>query len=90
MNLNRETDAYKAALAAELHRLRAASGLSMTRLAENAGLSQPMIAFVEKEVKAPSVDSLYRLSRALGTTPGEILTTVDKAVTKERAKKHGS
>ena len=61
----------------------------MTRLAETAGLTQPMIAFIEKEVKAPTVDSLFRLATALGTTPGEILTAVDKiaAITPPVARK---
>lgn len=80
MNLDKETDAYKAALAAELRRLREDAGLSQTRLASDAGLTQPMIAFVEKEVKAPNVASLFRIARALGTTPGVILAAVDARI----------
>jgi transcriptional regulator with XRE-family HTH domain len=91
MQLDRETEAYEAALAAELRRLRNEAGLSQTRLASDAGLTQPMIAFVEKEIKTPTVSSLYRLARVLGTTPGAILTAVDaslvKAAKRPRTKK---
>ena len=80
MKLDQETAAYEAALANELRRLREEKGLSQTRLAADAGLTQPMVAFVENDTKTPTVSSLYRLARALGTTPGAILTATDAVV----------
>ena len=87
MKLDRDTESYERALAAELRRLRLEAGLSQIRLAADAGLTQPMVASVEKELKTPTVSSLYRLARALGTTPGAILSATDAAVAAKSAGK---
>lgn len=49
------------------HRL--AHGLTLVALAERAALSQPFLSQVENDRARPSVDSLYRIATALGTTP---------------------
>ncbi len=41
-------------------------GLSMTVLGERAGLSQQMVSYVERGLRNPSLDTLLRLSGALG------------------------
>ena len=40
--------------------------LSMTKMAERAGLSQQMISYVERELRNPSLDTLLRMTGALG------------------------
>lgn len=46
--------------------LRASTGLSQSALARAAGTSQPTIAAYEANRKAPSIDTLQRLARAVG------------------------
>ncbi len=49
-----------------VRRLRASTGLSQSALARAAGTSQPTIAAYEANRKAPSIDTLQRLARAVG------------------------
>ncbi|MDR3228632.1 MAG: helix-turn-helix transcriptional regulator [Puniceicoccales bacterium] len=58
--------------------------MSLNRLAEMSGLSQPMIGFIEKGTSVPTVASLYRIARALGVGVGEIVAAVDAAVAEAR------
>lgn len=44
-------------------------GLTLVALAERAGLSQPFLSQVENGRATPSMESLYRIATALGTTP---------------------
>jgi transcriptional regulator with XRE-family HTH domain len=44
---------------------RVRQGLSMTRLAEKSGLSQPMVSYVEREMRNPTLDTLLRIAIAL-------------------------
>lgn len=54
---------------AEMARLLRASrerqGLSMTSVAERAGLSQQMVSFVERGLRKPTLDTLLRITEAL-------------------------
>ena len=40
-------------------------GLSRTALAHRAGLSQPMMSYVERELRKPTLDTLLRITVAL-------------------------
>jgi transcriptional regulator with XRE-family HTH domain len=40
-------------------------GVSMNVLAERAGLSQPMISLVERDLRNPTLDTLLRIANAL-------------------------
>ena len=40
-------------------------GLSMTELAERAGLSQQMVSYVERELRNPTLETLLRITDAL-------------------------
>ena len=40
-------------------------GLSLNLVAERAGLSRPMISFVENETRGPTLDTLLRITEAL-------------------------
>lgn len=74
--IERQTKAYRKALSQELKRLRIAAGLSVNRLAEDAHLSQAMISLIESDQRGPSVETLFRIALALGTTPDEILRAI--------------
>jgi len=57
---------FCAAVARLLREERERQGLSMTRLAERSGLSQQMISYVEREIRIPGLDTLLRMTDALG------------------------
>lgn len=48
-----------------LREAREQRGLSMTRLAEQAGLSHAMISFIERGLRKPTVDSVLRIAEVL-------------------------
>ncbi len=53
--------------------------VSMTRLAELAGLSQGMISLVEHEHRNPSLDTLLRICGALGIELSTVLAKAERA-----------
>jgi transcriptional regulator with XRE-family HTH domain len=61
-------------------------GISMTRLAEMAGLSQGMISLVEHEHRNPSLDTMLRMCAPLHVRLSDVLIraerTAEKAVRK--------
>ena len=60
---------------------REAKGLSMTVLAAEAGLSQPMVGFIEQRRRNPTLDTLLRISEVLEI---DITTVIRRA--QKRAK----
>jgi len=58
--------------------------MSMTALAERAGLSRTMIRFVEQEVRNPTLETLLRMTSALEVDLGEV---IQKATTAAHKKK---
>lgn len=56
-----------------LRRVRNASGLSQEKLAEKAGVSKLTILRIEKRSKPTTLQTLGKLSRALGVDPDELL-----------------
>jgi transcriptional regulator with XRE-family HTH domain len=56
-----------------LHEERKRKTLSMTRLAEQAGLSQAMISLVERDLRNPTLDTLLRITDVLELELSEIL-----------------
>ena len=59
-------------------------GLSMTVLAQKAGLSQAMISFVEREIRNPSLDTLLRIAEVFDLELGDIIKRAYKAATKSK------
>ena len=47
--------------------------LSMTVLAERAGLSQQSVSYVEREMRIPNLDTLLRITGVLGVELDEII-----------------
>jgi ribosome-binding protein aMBF1 (putative translation factor) len=71
--VTRDTDAFVEALAAVLRTTREEQRMSKTELAARAGLSQPHIGFVERGIRVPTVDSLKRISIALGLSATDLV-----------------
>lgn len=67
-----------AALGEAIRRARVERGLSQEALADSAGLHVTHLGGLERGVRNPSYATLVRLSRALSTTPGALLTTADE------------
>lgn len=49
-------------------------GMSMTRLAAEAGLSHAMISLTERSLRKPTLDTLLRVSESLEINLAEVLT----------------
>ena len=64
-----------------LRQERERQGISMTSLAEKAGLSQQMVSYVERELRNPTLDTLLRITDALGV---ELSTLIKRAETAHR------
>lgn len=54
-------------------RMREKRGLSQGELAERVGVSQSMIAYIERGFKQPSVTVLKRIAKEFGCTVDELL-----------------
>ena len=72
-----DPDSVRQAVCAEVARLlreeRLRQGLSMTALAEQAGLSQQMISYVERGLRNPTLDTLLRITGVLEIELGEVV-----------------
>jgi transcriptional regulator with XRE-family HTH domain len=64
-------------LAAVIRRRRTASGLSLNRLAELTRLSRPMISYIETSTRIPTIDTIARISRALGVPCSKLLAEAE-------------
>lgn len=58
-----------------LREAREVNGLTMTVVAQRAGLSQQMVSYVERGMRQPTLDTLLRLERALGIDLADLLKT---------------
>ena len=52
--------------------------ISMTQLAEQSGLSQQMISYVERGMRSPTLDTLLRISAALNVDLSTLLNAASK------------
>jgi transcriptional regulator with XRE-family HTH domain len=62
---NSTVDVFCAKVATALKEERERQKLSMSSLAERAGLSQQMVSYVERGMRKPTLDTIYRMSVAL-------------------------
>jgi len=58
----------RAELGSAIRQLRKERGLTLVQLAERAALSHPFLSQLERGLTRPSMPSLHRIARALGTT----------------------
>lgn len=67
-----------------LRKEREKRGISMTSLGEKAGLSQQSISYVEREMRIPNLDTLIRITDALGSDLSEIIREAQESIVKEK------
>ena len=76
--MTKEENALRARVCSAVARLlreeREQQVLSMSEVAGRAGLSQQMVSYVEREMRVPTIDTLFRLAHALGLNPITLLT----------------
>jgi len=59
-------------------------GISMTTLGVKTGLSQQAISYVEREMRIPNLDTLLRITHALGIALGDVLNRASKEASKTK------
>ena len=59
-------------------------GLSGKALAAKAGLNQSTMSLMDRGLRHPTLDTLWRLAEALGVAAGEILLQAEREVAGER------
>jgi transcriptional regulator with XRE-family HTH domain len=62
---DKQREAIIAGVAKALRAARVRQGLSMSAVAERAGLSQQMVSYVERQMRMPTLDTLLRMAEAL-------------------------
>ena len=71
-----QADCQKVALL--LQRERERQDLSMTVLAERAGLSQQSVSYIERGMRIPNLDTLFRIADALGVELAAVISQAAK------------
>ena len=57
--------------------------LSMTKMAEHAGLSQQMISYVERKLRNPSLDTMLRMTGALDINLADVIRKATAAAARQ-------
>jgi len=70
---DKQRQAVIANIAKALRDTRVRKGLSMSAVAERAGLSQQMVSYVERQMRMPTLDTLLRMSEALAINLSAII-----------------
>ncbi len=66
-------------LGEELRKAREQAGLTQERLAFQAGLSRPYISMLERDLKSPTLDTLFMICDALGISVADVVSRVENA-----------
>jgi transcriptional regulator with XRE-family HTH domain len=67
-----------------LRHLRKECGLTQEKLGFEAGLHRTAIGLIERGLRIPSITTLYKLARPLGTRPSAILARAEELVRRSR------
>ena len=65
-------------VAQALHETRLERNLSMTQVAERAGLSRQIVSYTERGMRTPTLDTLLRLGEAMDVDVGELVSRAAK------------
>ena len=66
-------------LGEELRKAREGAGLTQERLAFRAGVSRPYVSQLERDLKSPTMDALFRICEALGVRASALIARVEQA-----------
>jgi transcriptional regulator with XRE-family HTH domain len=76
-------EAIFAQVSNQLRQERLRQKLSLARVAERAGLSYQMISYVERKMRNPTLDTMLRITSALGMNLGELIVKADQSMQRE-------
>jgi transcriptional regulator with XRE-family HTH domain len=71
-------NALCAAVSLALKEERLRKKLSMSAIAERGGLSQQMVSYVERGMRKPTLDTIFRMSLALEIDPANLIRDATK------------
>jgi transcriptional regulator with XRE-family HTH domain len=77
------TNTISSQVALVLKEEREKHGLSLKMLAKKSGISRQTISYVEQEVQSPSLDTLLRITSALGVDLAKIIARAQKRASKK-------
>jgi len=63
-----------------LRESRQAAGISQEELASQAGLHRTYVSLMERGHRAPSIEVIWRLAAALGSTMAELIADTERAL----------
>jgi transcriptional regulator with XRE-family HTH domain len=66
-------------LGEELRKARETAGLTQEQLSFQAGLSRPYISQLERELKSPTIETLFLVCEALGISAADVIGRVERA-----------
>jgi transcriptional regulator with XRE-family HTH domain len=76
-------DAISSHVAAVLKEEREKRKISLKSLAKKSGIARQTISYVEQEVQSPSLDTLLRITSALGVELAKIIARAQKRASKK-------
>lgn len=85
MPTDKSTEAISSQVAFVLKAERLKRELSLKVLAKKSGISRQTISYVEQEVQSPSLDTLLRITSALGVDLAKIIARAQKRALKKPA-----
>ena len=86
MFMDKKREAVCSRVAQLLKEEREKRGLTMTVLAERAGLSQQMISYVERGMRNPSLDTLIRVTDAMEVDLAVLIKRARDTASKQTSK----
>jgi transcriptional regulator with XRE-family HTH domain len=66
-----------------LNQLRSESGLTQEKLAELAGYDRTYISLIERGLRKPTIQALFKLSKPLGISPHQFIKLVEDQLTSQ-------
>lgn len=78
-SLDVEPDVQAERIGSHIRRLRHARGMTLVQLAEASLLSHPFLSQLERGLARPSIGSLEKIARALGSSQLELLSSAEEA-----------
>jgi transcriptional regulator with XRE-family HTH domain len=66
-------------MGAESRKLRERAGLTQEQLSFRADLSRPYVSQLERDLKSPTVNTLFRICDALDASEADVVRRVDSA-----------
>jgi transcriptional regulator with XRE-family HTH domain len=87
LNLSDEPQEMKRIVGQTLARFRRDANITQEKLAEIAGLERGYISLIERGLRMPTVDTVFRLCRGLRIRPFEMIRAVEVLAEREKRPK---